>query len=175
VSHAATRNEPAEGQPAASPAPAGGGPVVPAVWLWACLLPTALGFAWLITKTSWFWRNNPDMQFGWIVVMLCGYLLLEQWETRPPARLRWTWPGLALGILVLPWLFVVQVYQVAFGTNAASVCALALGILGLAAANFSFVFGWRGARHFAFTAVFFCIALPLPSMILDFAVVGGVD
>jgi exosortase len=167
MSQAVIQDDSAKDQPAAPDRPAGAGMTMPAGWILACLLPSLMGFAWLITKASWFWRNNPDLQFGWIVVMLCGYLLLEQWETRPPFRLRWTWPGLGLMALVLPWLFIVQVYQVAFGTNAASVCALALGVLGLTAANFSFVFGWRGVRHFAFTAFFFCIALPLPSMIHD--------
>ena len=163
MSEAVTPQAPVAGKRSASAACPGVN--VPGGWVLACLLPSILVFAWLITKTSWFWRNNPDLQFGWIVLMLCGYLFFEQWEKRPPFRLRWSFAGLALAALSLPWLFVVQVYQVAFGTNAASVCALALGTFSLVAANMSFVFGWAGARHFAFAILFFCIALPLPSMI----------
>ncbi|HVY69052.1 MAG TPA: exosortase/archaeosortase family protein [Verrucomicrobiae bacterium] len=130
-------------------------------------LPAVLAGAWLIAKTSWFWSHNPDLQFGWIVVMLCGYLLWEAWEHRPPVRLRLEWPAVALMAVAFPGLFLVQIYQAAFGTTAASVNVLAAAVMAVIAANVHYVFGLAGVRRFAFGCLFLWIALPMPSAIYN--------
>jgi exosortase len=143
-------------------------------WMAVHFAPAVLGMAWLIAKASWFWRHNPDLQFGWIVVMLCGYLLWEAWELRPPPRFQSSWPASVLVALGASSLFLVQVYQAAFGANPASINALAIGIMMVIAANVHFAYGWPGVRHFAFGCGFFWIALPLPSVIHG-PVVGGLQ
>ena len=38
------------------------------------MLPALLATAWLVYNASWFWTHNPDLNFGWIVVVLAGFL-----------------------------------------------------------------------------------------------------
>jgi len=77
-----------------------------------------------------------------------------------------------LGGAGLALLFLVQVYQAAFGTNAATIQGLALGVLLIVAANLRFLFGWRGVRHFAMAFAFIYVALPFPSAVRNLVVVG---
>ncbi len=49
----------------------------------ALLAPAFLAMAWLVSRAQWFWSNNPDLQFGWVVLLLCAYLFWEAWEKRP--------------------------------------------------------------------------------------------
>ena len=51
--------------------------------LLAALFPSWLALAWLVSKAKWFWTHNPELQFGWVMLLLCGYLLWEAWEIRP--------------------------------------------------------------------------------------------
>jgi exosortase len=129
------------------------------------LAPSFLAMAWLVTKVSWFWNHRPDLQFGWVVLMLCGYLFFEAWEKRPALRTTPHWGGILLAIAGAFWLFVVQIYQAAFGVNSASTTGLSLGVLMMVLANLWCVFGGLGMRHFAFSFCFILIALPLPGAI----------
>src|SRR5437763_613380 len=91
----------------------------PPIEFWA-LVPSFLAFAWLISKAQWFWNHQPDLQFGWVVVALCAFLFWEAWESRPAPEFGWNWfrcTALAFGCGLL---FLVQVYQAAFGTQPAS-------------------------------------------------------
>ena len=45
--------------------------------LWIPLLPIGIAMAFLVSKAKWFWQNNPELEFGWVVLMLCGYLTFE--------------------------------------------------------------------------------------------------
>ena len=136
------------------------------------LLPSWLAMAWLISKAQWFWNNRPDLQFGWVVLMLSAYLIWDAWERMPHPALRWNWAGTLLAASGLALLFLVQIYQAAFGMMAASLMALALGVMLLVAANLSYVFGWPGIRHFAFGFGFLLIALPMPSALYNPIVSG---
>jgi len=127
---------------------------------------------WLVSKAQWFWSHVADLQFGWIVLLLCAYLFWEAWESRPQPRCQATVGVFGLGGAGLALLFLVQVYQAAFGTNAASVQGLALGVLLIVAANLRFLFGWRGVRHFAMAFAFIYVALPFPSAVRNLVVVG---
>jgi exosortase len=126
------------------------------------LTPGFLAMAWLVTKASWFWNHKPDLQFGWVVLLLCGYLFFEAWEKRPAPRSQLSWAGVLLGIAGVLWLFITQIYQAAFGVNSASTMALSLGVLTMVMANLACVFGGLGVRHFAFCFCFILIAMPLP-------------
>jgi exosortase len=136
------------------------------------LLPAWLAMAWLVNKAQWFWSNRPDLQFGWIVVLLCGYLFYEAWEKRPAATFHLGISTLVLAVSALGLLFVVQIYQAAFGTTPASMAGLAVGVLAAVMANLSYVFGWTGARCFAMAFCFILVAMPLPSVIHNLVVVG---
>jgi exosortase len=138
------------------------------------LTPAWLAMTWLVFKAQWFWNHQPDLQFGWIVLMLCAYLFWEAWETRPPARFQWQPFWLLLAGCGLSLMFVVQIFQAACGSNAASVAGLALAIMMLVLGNLGYVFGARGCRHFGFAFVFLLIALPMPSVVHNL-VVGGLQ
>ena len=129
------------------------------------LMPTFLAFSWLVSKAQWYWNHRPDMQFGWIVLMLCGFVIWDQWAKRPAP----TWrlhPLFVLGGLSgLGILFVMQLYQAAFGLMPAVMMGLTVGAYAVAAANIHYVYGWAGLRFYAFPLFFFLIALPLPSFI----------
>ena len=138
----------------------------------ASLLPCGVAMAWLVSKAQWFWRHNPDLQFGWIVLMLSGFLLWEAWEARTSVVYRWSPAGLLLAAFGCGTLFLTQVYQTAYGMTPASMSGLGLGVLLVIASNLLYVFGWPGLRHFAFGFCFIYLALPVPSVIHDPIVVG---
>jgi exosortase len=129
------------------------------------LAPVWLAFAWLISKLQWFWRNKPDLQFGWIVLLLCAFLLWDQWSKRPPPIYRARWPLFLFSLFGCALLFVVQIYHAAFGMMPALVMGLGIAVYFVAAANIHFVFGWKGLRYFAFPLLFLLIAMPMPSFL----------
>lgn len=147
--------------------------VRPAVVILA-LLPSWIAFAWLVSRASWFWNHRPDLNFGWVVLMLCGYLLWEAWETRPTLQCRWRLPWLVFAGLGLGLVFLVQIYQAAFGMTAASLAGFAFAIMSLIGANLGYVFGVKGLWQFGFAFGFIMIALPMPSVVHNL-VVGGLQ
>ena len=140
--------------------------------LFGLLLPAWLALGWLITKAQWFWKHNPELQFGWVMVLLCAYLLWEAWEIRPNPILRWRLSSGLLALAGCSVLAATQLYQAAYGLTPASMSGLAAGVMLVVASNLSWVFGWRGARHFAFAFGFILFALPIPSVIYSPIVVG---
>lgn len=135
--------------------------------LLVALLPSAVAAAWLISKAQWFWTTRPEMNFGWVVVLLCGFLFWEVWPTRPAPRFGSLAAPIALAIPGVALLFAFQIYYAAFGLMPASLAGLALGVMLMVFANFQWAFGWRGARHFAFPILFFLVALPWPTAIYN--------
>ncbi|MBM3883301.1 MAG: exosortase/archaeosortase family protein [Verrucomicrobia bacterium] len=135
------------------------------------LSPAWLTMAWLVSRAQRFWSSNPELQFGWVVLMLCAYLIWEAWEKRGPAQFRWSVAGVALGTVGILVLFVTQLYQAAYGLTAASMSGLGVGMVCVVLANLSYVFGWSRSGQFVFGFCFILIALPIPSVIYG-AVVG---
>lgn len=140
----------------------------------ALLAPAFLAMAWLVSRAQWFWSNNPDLQFGWVVLLLCAYLFWEAWEKRPPIHWKPRWWSATLACTGLALLFLVQIYQAALGSNAASTVGLALGVMFVVAANLGMVFGWPGLRAFGLAFGFILIAMPMPSAIQG-PIVGGLQ
>ena len=145
----------------------------PASWPWiVSLLPTVLTMGWLVSKAQWFWQHSPELQFGWVVLMLCAYLMWEAWEKRPGPRFEWSVSAAVLAGLGCALLFLTQLYQAAYGLTAASMSGLGAGFLLVAGANLHYVFGWPGVRHFLFAVGFILISLPIPSVIYSPIVMG---
>lgn len=136
--------------------------------------PMWIGFAWLISKAQWFWSNKPDLQFGWIVLLLCAFLLWDNWAQRPEPTFALRWPQFVFAFTGCSFLLVVQIYHAAFGMMPALLLALAFAIYLVAAANIHYVFGWRGLAFFAFPLLFFLIALPMPTF-LHSPIVNGLQ
>lgn len=132
------------------------------VILW---LPIAVALAWLIQKASWFWNNNPDMQFGYVIPLLAGYLLFEGFERQPPIRAKWSISNIILVVIGIAFLFLTQIYQAAYGLTATSMTGLGLGFLAVSCGHLMFVYGWQGVKIFGFGLAFLLIAIPIPSVI----------
>ena len=129
------------------------------------LAPSWLGFAWLATKASWFWSHDPELQFGWAVLVLCVYLFARAWATRPMLRLKWNAGNISIGLLGCVLLFITQLYQAAYGLTPASMSGLGMGFLLVVCSNLSFVWGGPGLRQFGFAFGFLLVALPIPSLV----------
>ncbi|MCI0539642.1 MAG: exosortase/archaeosortase family protein, partial [Verrucomicrobiales bacterium] len=140
--------------------------------MFCSLAPSWLALAWLLSKAQWFWRQNPELQFGWMMVLLSGYLIWEAWETRPEPQLRWSFGTSLVAVLGCGVLAITQLYQAAYGLTPASMSGLALGVFLVIVCNLSCVFGWRGGRHFLFAFAFILFSLPVPSVIYSPIVVG---
>ena len=139
--------------------------MLPGRLLLLSLTPSMLIVAWWVHKAQWFWRHNPDLEFGWIVVLLSGYLLFEAWETKPVPRFQGSWVGVVVASTGFGFLFLTQIYQAAYGLTAASMSGLAIGGLLVVVGNLEFVFGLPGIKHFVFGFIFLLIAFPIPSLI----------
>lgn len=129
------------------------------------LLPSWAASGWLIYQASWYWSHKPDMSFGWIVVVLCGFLVTEVAPALPAPRLRWGFASVTLAVLGLGSMLLFQLYQAAFGTMPASLMALAFGSMAVVTANILYVFGASALPTLGFSFYFLLIALPLPSVV----------
>ena len=128
-------------------------------------LPILVTLGWLVSKASWFWNNNPDMQFGWVIPMLSGYLLFEGFEKRPSIVGRWSILSVASICFGLGFLFLTQIYQAAYGLTATSMAGLGVGFLAVCTGSLLYAYGFPGVKTFGFGLAFFLIALPIPSVI----------
>ncbi len=136
------------------------------------LTPSLLAMGWLVSQAQWFWSNRPDLNFGWVVLMLCAYLLWEACEKGMEVVWRVRWWAVALGLAGVGMVFLMQVYQAFFGVNASSTQGIAFGVLLISAANVGLVYGAKGIRVFAMPYAFILVALPLPNLIQGLVVNG---
>ncbi len=139
--------------------------------LWA---PLMLTFFILADEASWFWTNIPEMQFGWMIPILGGYLLFEAWERRSAVVARWTRSSALLIGVGCGALFVTQIYQAAYGVTASSLTGAGVAFLAVSLGNILYLYGGRGARNFGFGVCFMMLAVPIPPMI-NSAIIGGLQ
>lgn len=129
------------------------------------LFPCWIALAWLVSKVQWVWNSRPDMQFGWIVLMLSAYLFYEKSHDLPARVFK---PGLVniCGFVFgVGLLFIVQVYQAFFGMNSASLLGHFLGTQFVILANLHYVYGKAGLIGMSFPFLFLAVAMPMPSII----------
>lgn len=129
-------------------------------FLW---LPVVVVVVWLIEKASWYWINRPDMQFGWVVPVLSGYMLFEVWRDRPKIKTQWKVAILVGLILGMVCLFVTQIYQAAYGLTSTSMSGLGIGYIFVVFSYLTYLYGFWGVRVFGFSFAFLLVSLPLPN------------
>jgi len=129
------------------------------------LLPSWVAAAWLVYQVSWYWSHSPEMQFGWMVLILCGFLVTEVAMQRPLAQQRWGLLPMLLVVIGVLALVMFQLYQAAFGTMPASLMGLAFGVMSIVTANIIAVYGVGALGTLGFAFYFLLIALPLPSVV----------
>ncbi|KAB2657596.1 MAG: exosortase/archaeosortase family protein [Verrucomicrobia bacterium] len=133
--------------------------------LGALMLPALAATTWLVYNVSWFWSHVPDLQFGWLVLALCAFLVLEAIPQLPPPRRRWSFVSVTLVGVGLGILAVFQMYQAAFGTMAASIAGLAIGTMCIVTGNILYAFGPAALGTLGAAFYFLLIAFPMPSFI----------
>ena len=126
----------------------------------------------LIANLSQYWAVEPEYSFGWFVPVLCAYLFLMRWRSRPAAEIpsprgaRWIfWVA---GLALLPTWVIAQPnpdwrlisWLLALETVALSLCATYL------------IGGTTWLRHFAFSICLILAAVPWPGAVEE-AVVHG--
>lgn len=129
--------------------------------------------AWWLNDLAFQWATLVEYQFGWIMVMLAGFLVWERWPTRP----REDKPSpfghcLALAGLGAPMVLVAELYKSGIAHVASSSFLLSVGAALFLASQALF---WRGPatlRHFLFPLLFFFVAVPIPKSLWDPIVLG---
>ncbi len=131
--------------------------------LLAALIPV---LGWWTLDLSYMWRSLVDYQFGWIVLMLAGYLILERWPTRPvqdtPAPF---WKCLGMALLGFPLVLFAELYRIGMSRTPSSSMALSIGSALFAASLILAVRGPATLRHFLFPLLFFFVAVPIPKIL----------
>jgi len=122
--------------------------------------------AWWIRDLSHHWSSLVDYHYGWILLMLTGFLVWERWPTRPnnDQPMRWGWP-FTLALIGLPLVTLGELYRIGVARTPSSSMALSLGSTLFLCANILALAGPKTLRHFAFPLFFFYLAVPLPKII----------
>jgi exosortase len=135
---------------------------------WLPWIPFIGVVAWWLNDLRFQWASQIEYRFGWIVVMLTGYLVWERWEKRPraetPAPL---WQPLILAALGAPLVAIAELYKLGVARTPASSMLLSLGCALFVAANLLLLRGPKTLGHFLFPFGFFFIAVPMPKLLWD--------
>lgn len=135
----------------------------PATWLW---LPAVFALGWLLWDLSYWWLKYEDYNFGWLVPLLSGYLIYDNWgEVRqggkPDGRFYlWAW------LFALPIFALVEANRRLVSPAASFSWLLAIATLGGVAATVLATRGWRCLRLCLFPLLFLLVAVPLPGSLL---------
>lgn len=131
---------------------------------WLALLGAVA--AWWVRDLSVNWSLLPEYKFGWIVLVLTGFLAWERWPTRPEGDVP---SGLGTGLAVLLPSFiavlVAELYRVGIARTPSSSWLLSVGMGGFVAGIGLLGFGRRTTRHFLFPLLFFFVAVPVPKLV----------
>lgn len=149
--------------PSTEPAPGRANASLAGKVLFAALVPV---LAWWTLDLSYMWRSLVDYQFGWIVVMLAGYLIMERWPTRPvqdtPVAF---WKCLLMALAGFPLVLFAELYRIGMSRTPTSSMSLSIGAALFVAALMLAVRGPATLRHFLFPLLFFFVAVPIPKVL----------
>jgi len=143
------------------------------VGLLAGVLPLAVFVGWWVYSLQFHWRDQEEYRFGYLVVVLLGFLVWDRWDGRPrddapdPTWRSWAW--LALGF---PLVLLGELYRHALARTPASATALSLGTLCFLRSVIVQQWGPRTWRHFRFPILFAMIAVPIPGIVWNPVVLG---
>lgn len=148
-------------------------PSRPGVGLLAGALPLAVFAGWWVYSLQFLWRDQEEYRFGYLVVVLVGFLVWDRWGARPrddapdPTWRSWAWLGLGFPLVLLG-----ELYRHALARTPASATALSLGTLCFLRAVIVQHWGPRTWRHFRFPILFAMIAVPIPGILWNPVVLG---
>lgn len=140
--------------------------MINAQWSWLRWLPVFAILTWWFYDLQFQWRVLIEYQYGWMVVLLAGFLVWERWPTRPrqpvPAP---AWACLSLAVAGAPFVLIAEIYKQSVARSLASSFALSLGCVLFIAALLAYLGGWSTLRHFLFPLLFLFVAVPLPGIL----------
>ena len=127
----------------------------------------------LIKHVSGYWTANPQYSFGWFGPLICAYLLLLCWITRPrpeaaSSRRRAEWFFWIAAFTLLPTWLILQ----ANPDWRMISWLLVLEIVVLSLSTIYFLGGKSWLRHFAFAVCFILTTLPWPGVVEEFITQG---
>ena len=139
------------------------------------ILPLVVfGALWflLIKNLSLYWATDPQYSFGWFGPLLCAYLVLTRWLSRPATEpASWIaakWVFWIAALTFLPTWLVEQPNPDWRGLS----WFLALEVVILTLCAIYFVGGRPWLRHFAFSICFILTTLPWPGGLEAFLIQG---
>lgn len=128
---------------------------------------------WWLYDLQVHWRSLVDYHYGWVVVLLVGFLVSERWPTRPmderPASL---WAVIALALAGTPFVLIAELYKHAVAPTPSSSFCLSIGCTLFITAFIVHLRGWSTWRHFAFPLLFLFVAVPIPKLLWNPVVLG---
>jgi exosortase len=126
----------------------------------------------LIAYLSQHWSVDPQYSFGWLVPVICAYLFMVRWRTRPPAEPAPSavprWVFWSAGFSLLPTWLVAQ-------TNPdwrLLGWILAVGVVSVTLCTVYLLGGRFWLRHFAFSVCFILTSVPWLGSVEGFVVQG---
>jgi exosortase len=137
------------------------------------ILPLVVfGVLWflLIKNLSLYWAADPQYSFGWFGPLLCAYLFMTRWLSRPLTE-QGSWPGAKwlfwiAALTLLPTWLVEQPNPDWRGLT----WLLALEVVTLNLCAVYFVGGRPWLRHFAFSVCFILTTVPWPAGLETFVI-----
>lgn len=109
------------------------------------------------------WSINPQYAYGWIIPVLCFFLLLERWSTRPPVSSapEPIWLVFPLIIAFLAY-FPIRMILEAHPDYYLVLWMKAFLVVGVTLCFVHWLGGWRWTVHFFFPFAFVLVAVPWP-------------
>jgi exosortase len=142
-------------------------------WRRAIYLPIIFILGWWLYDLQFQWRALIEFQYGWIVMLLVGYLVWERWSTIPiddrPGSL---WVCAILVLAGTPFVLVAELYKQAIANTPAASFCLSIGCTFYLAANILYLHGWKTLRHFLVPLTMIFLAVPLPGILWNPVVLG---
>lgn len=136
----------------------------PEALLW---LPALFSLAWLLWDLSYWWIKFEDYNFGWLVPVLSGYLVYDDWDqVRKPGRrdgrfYLWAW------LVAVPVFAVVAASRQLVSPAAGASWMLATVTLVGVGATILATRGIECLRRCLFPLLFLLVAVPLPGLMLQ--------
>ncbi len=139
----------------------------------AAWLPLAVFVGWWVYSLQFHWRDQEEHRFGFLVVVLVGFLVWDRWDSRPredaPAPM---WKTTAWMLAGFPLVLLAELYRHALARTPASATALSLGTVCFISASVLQQWGPRTLRHFRFPLLFALVAVPLPGIVWNPVTLG---
>jgi len=136
-------------------------------------IPIIFIVGWWVYDLHFQWRALVEYRYGWLVVMLAGYLVWERWHNIPPddqpASL---WLCFLLVLLGTPFVLASDLSRQGIANSPAASFALSIGCVLYLAANILYLRGWKTMRFFLFPLFFVFLAVPLPTIIWEPVILG---